>query len=137
MSDQHPTPVVLPPRRHRDGPARDPTQPTARSPPSRRAPCPAPERAVSVRPSPSGAQPTPSARSGRRRTAEITAVAVLAALLSSGGTIAAVRLFPDSAHALTASSAQLGRGTDSAPVTQADGAAPDWSPPRPRSPPAS
>jgi putative serine protease PepD len=77
---------------------------------------------------PSGAQATPSPRSGRRRTAEITAVAVLAALLSSGGTIAAVRLFPDSAQTPSAaSSAQLGRGTDSAPVTQANGEAPDWS----------
>ena len=77
---------------------------------------------------PSGAQATPSPRSGRRRTAEITAVAVLAALLSSGGTIAAVRLFPDTAQTPAAASAeQLGRGTDSAPVTQANGTAPDWS----------
>jgi putative serine protease PepD len=52
---------------------------------------------------------------------------VLAALLSSGGTVAAARLWPDDTQtSSTASSQQLGRGTDSAPVKQADGSAPDW-----------
>ncbi|NHA67938.1 S1C family serine protease [Phycicoccus flavus] len=66
-------------------------------------------------------------RSGRRRTAEITAVAVLAAILSSGGTIAAARLWDDTQTPSAASSStQLGRGTDPAPVQQADATAPNW-----------
>ncbi|MGB7818960.1 MAG: trypsin-like peptidase domain-containing protein [Ornithinibacter sp.] len=69
-----------------------------------------------------------SSSSGRRRTAELTAVAVLAALLSSGGTIAAARLWDgEAATPSAASSQQLGRGSDAAPVIQADGSAPDWS----------
>lgn len=66
--------------------------------------------------------------SGRRRTAELTAVAVLAAILSSGGTVAATRLFDDPQSPSTAqtSSTQSGRGTDPAPVAQADASAPNW-----------
>ncbi|WP_392544352.1 trypsin-like peptidase domain-containing protein [Oryzobacter telluris] len=77
---------------------------------------------------PTGPQGSPSPRSGRRRTAELTAVAVLAALLSSGGTVAAVRLFPEttSTPSTTSSSTPLGRGTDTAPVVQADASAPNW-----------
>jgi putative serine protease PepD len=52
---------------------------------------------------------------------------VLAALLSSGGTVAAVRLFPETSTPSTTSSQQLGRGTDTAPVAQADASAPNWS----------
>ena len=68
-----------------------------------------------------------SPRQGRRRTAEITTVAVLAALLSSGGTVAASRLWTDdTTTASTTSTSDLGR-TDAAPVSQADASAPDWS----------
>ncbi|WP_299445780.1 trypsin-like peptidase domain-containing protein [uncultured Phycicoccus sp.] len=77
---------------------------------------------------PSGPQGSPPSGSGRRRTAEITAVAVLAAVLSSGGTLAATRLWDDAQtpSAAQSSSTQLGRGTDQAPVQQADAANPDW-----------
>ncbi|MEO7071130.1 MAG: trypsin-like peptidase domain-containing protein [Nostocoides sp.] len=63
-----------------------------------------------------------------RRTAELTAVALLAALLASGGTYAATRM--DSTDALNPSIAQSssnpGRGTTSAPVVQANPQAPNW-----------
>ncbi len=75
---------------------------------------------------PTGPQGSPSPRPGRRRTAELTAVAVLAALLSSGGTVAAVRLFPQTSTPSTTSTATLGRGADAAPVVQADASAPNW-----------
>lgn len=76
---------------------------------------------------PTGPQGSPTPRSGRRRTAELTTVAVLAALLSSGGTVAAVRLFPESTSTpSTTSSTQLGRGADTAPVVQANSSAPNW-----------
>ena len=128
MSDQHPTPQWYAPRGGTaTAPYGTPTQSTAPIPTVPSSTVPPPPGGPFGPTVPSGAQPTPSARSGRRRTAEITAVAVLAALLSSGGTIAAVRLFPDSAQTPSAASAQLGRGTDSSPVTQADGTAPDWS----------
>ena len=126
MSDQPHPPVVAAPRGGTaTAPHGTPRSRPLRSPPSRRAPCPALERAVrSDGPVRRAAHPF---RVRRRRTAEITAVAG-GPPPPSGGTIAAVRLFPDSAQTPSAaSSAQLGRGTDSAPVTQADGAAPDWS----------
>ncbi|MGG5258188.1 S1C family serine protease [Phycicoccus avicenniae] len=70
---------------------------------------------------------TPPRASGRRRAAELTAVAVLAAVLSSGGTVAATRLLDDTQSPSSASSStQLGRGTDSAPVQQASASAPNW-----------
>ena len=131
MSDQHPTPQWYAPRGGTTTDTERPTGPRSTplpSPPSRRAPCPRPRAGRSVRRARPARRPPPSPRSGRRRTAEITAVAVLAALLSSGGTVAAVRLFPDTAQTPSAASAaQPGRGTDPAPVTQANGTAPDWS----------
>jgi putative serine protease PepD len=76
---------------------------------------------------PGGPQVPSGSRPGRRRTAEITSVAVLAALLSSGGTVAATRLWADDTQAAsTTSTSDLGR-TDVAPVSQADASAPDWS----------
>jgi putative serine protease PepD len=65
-------------------------------------------------------------RPGRRRTAEITTVAVLAALLSSGGTVAASRLWADEAQPSAAPASQQA-GTDAAPVSQSDPSSPDWS----------
>jgi putative serine protease PepD len=65
---------------------------------------------------------------GRRRIAELSAVASLAALLASGGTYAAAQLTSQDTQPPSAasSSATLGRGTDSAPVIQADAAVPNW-----------
>lgn len=131
MSDQHPTPQWYAPR---GGTATDtspygsPAQPTAAIPTVPSSTVPPPPGGPFGPTGPSGSQGSPAPRSGRRRTAELTAVAVLAALLSSGGTIAAARLFPvDAQSPSAASTSQLGRGTDSAPVVQADASAPDWS----------
>ncbi|PRY49111.1 putative serine protease PepD [Knoellia remsis] len=67
-------------------------------------------------------QPTP-----RRRRGELVAVAALAAVLASGGTFAAAQLTQDTQTSSTASpSSELGRGTQSAPVSQADPQNPNW-----------
>ncbi|XVX19649.1 S1C family serine protease [Actinomycetota bacterium] len=62
-----------------------------------------------------------------RRWAELLTVAGLTAALASGGTYAAVRAADDSStSSTTSSSSSLGRGADSAPVVQADGANTNW-----------
>ncbi len=125
MNEQHPTPQWYSPQGgtqtvpRPDGsygaPAHPQTPPTA----------PPPHGPLGPTGQPGSGSPSP--RSGRRRTAEITAVAVLAALLSSGGTLAAARLWNDTQTPSSASSsAQLGRGTDQGPVTQAAANAPNW-----------
>ncbi len=125
MTDQHPTPQWYTPQgstqtaqRPNGAPGQYPTQNSPSTPPPHGPLGP-------MGPSGSG---SPSPRPGRRRTAELTAVAVLAALLSSGGTIAAARLWDDTQTPSTAStsSTQLGRGTDQGPVTQADATNPNW-----------
>ncbi|MGL5908483.1 MAG: S1C family serine protease [Phycicoccus sp.] len=111
-------PVQTPPPAQTGGPAYSPYQ----SPP------PTPPHGPS---GPTGATGDlgPRPASGRRRTAELTAVAVLAAILSSGGTVAATPLWGTETQNPSAASSgsTLGRGADTAPVTQADGSAPDWS----------
>jgi putative serine protease PepD len=62
----------------------------------------------------------------RRRLTELTSVAVLAALLASGGTYAAVQLDDGSQPSSTASTSALGRGADTGPVVQADATNPNW-----------
>ncbi|HET9022709.1 MAG TPA: trypsin-like peptidase domain-containing protein [Ornithinibacter sp.] len=131
MSDQNPTPQWYSPR---GGTATDPAPqgtgpyPTAPIPTVPSSLAPAQPQGPFGPTGPSGSQGHPSPASGRRRTAELTAVAVLAALLSSGGTVAAARLWTDDAQSSSgaSSSQQLGRGTDTAPVKQANGSAPDW-----------
>ncbi|MDF2145543.1 trypsin-like peptidase domain-containing protein [Knoellia sp. p5-6-4] len=85
--------------------------------------------------SPAGPPPPASPREGAehaqpakpRRWAELTAVAALAAVLASGGTYAATQLDGGAQTSSTASSSSsLGRGTDQAPVQQADAANPNW-----------
>ena len=86
--------------------------------------------------SPAGPPPPASSRDGAepaqpakpRRWAELTAVAALAAVLASGGTYAATQLADESPQASSAasSSSSLGRGTDQAPVKQADPNNPSW-----------
>jgi putative serine protease PepD len=62
-----------------------------------------------------------------RRWVELTAVASLAALLASGGTYAVTQLDDGSQSSSAAnSSTSLGRGTDTAPVKQADASSPNW-----------
>ena len=131
MSEQHPTPQWYAPRGGTTtdpSPYGSPEQPTAPIPTVPSSIVPPPPGGPFGPTGPSGPQGSPAPRSGRRRTAELTAVAVLAALLSSGGTLAAARLFPADSQTPSAatSSTQLGRGTDSAPVVQANASAPDW-----------
>lgn len=74
-----------------------------------------------------GAEPAQPAKS--RRWAELTAVAALAAVLASGGTYAATQLGSEatqSSPAASAAASSLGRGTDTAPVDQADPNNPNW-----------
>jgi putative serine protease PepD len=84
---------------------------------------------------PAGPPPPASPREGAehaqpakpRRWAELTAVAALAAVLASGGTYAATQLDGSTQTSSTASSSSsLGRGTDEAPVKQADPNNPNW-----------
>ena len=82
---------------------------------------------------PAGPPPSAPPRDGaghaqpanRRRLTEMTAVALLAALLASGGTYAATQLDSQSSSAASSSSS-LGRGTDPGPVQQADPQDPNW-----------
>ena len=73
-----------------------------------------------------GAEPAQPAKS--RRWAELTAVAALAAVLASGGTYAANQLGSAATQSSSTASAapSLGRGTDTAPVDQADPNNPNW-----------
>ncbi|MGL4174881.1 MAG: S1C family serine protease [Dermatophilaceae bacterium] len=111
-------PSTPPPADPAGGPSYSPYQPSP----------PAPPYGPSGPTGPTG-DPAPRPASGRRRTAELTAVAVLAAILSSGGTVAAAQLWGTETQNPSAASSDstLGRGADTAPVTQADGSAPDWS----------
>ena len=126
MSDQHPTPQWYTPHGGTQAPPRPEGAYAHTAPIPSTSSTPAPPSGPFGPTGPSGSG-SPSPRSGRRRTAEITAVAVLAALLSSGGTIAAARLWDDTQTPSAASSStQLGRGTDQGPVTQADATNPNW-----------
>jgi putative serine protease PepD len=71
-----------------------------------------------------GAEPAQPAN--RHRWLELTAVAALAAVLASGGTYAASQLADTSQPISAANSATLGRGTNQAPVVQADPNNPNW-----------
>ncbi len=126
MTDQHPTPQWYTPQGGTQTAPRANGEPGPFGTPQNAPTTPPPHGPLGpTGPSGSG---SPSPRPGRRRTAELTAVAVLAALLSSGGTIAAARLWNDTQNPSTAStsSTQLGRGTDQGPVTQADATNPNW-----------
>lgn len=74
---------------------------------------------------PSNPQPQPRQR---RRTGELFAVAALTAALASGGTYAATQLgSQDTQNPSTASpSSSLGRGTQTAPVSQSNPQSPNW-----------
>ncbi len=75
-------------------------------------------------------QPAPQARApkpAKRGAGQLTAVAVLAALLASGGTVAATQYLDDASPsaATTSSTTQLGSNA-AAPVKQGSASAPDW-----------
>ncbi len=69
-----------------------------------------------------------SGLTNRRRIGELAAVALLAAVLASGGTYAATQLGSQGTQSPSAasSSSSLGRGTGATPVVQADPSAPNW-----------
>ncbi len=85
---------------------------------------------------PAGPPPPTSPRDGaahgqpanRRRWADVSAAALLAAVLASGGTYAATQLGSQDSpsSSTTSSSSSLGRGTDQGPVRQADANNPNW-----------
>jgi putative serine protease PepD len=75
-------------------------------------------------------QPVPQApapKPAKRGVGQLTAVAVLAALLASGGTVAAAHYWPlDTQAGTTSSTTPLGSNA-AAPVKQGNASAPDWS----------
>lgn len=78
-------------------------------------------------PPPTPAAPAPKAKNGKGGLAQMTAVAVLAAVLASGGTYAATRYAGDGTTASgTTVSAPAAVDNPPAPVAQADPSNPDW-----------
>ncbi len=126
MSEQHPTPQWYTPS---GGTTTAPRHEGAGAPNS---PIPA---GYGTTPPPMGplgplGQPAPQApapKPAKRGAGQLTAVAVLAALLASGGTVAATQYLDDntSAASTTSSATQLGSNA-SAPVKQGSASAPDW-----------
>ena len=122
MSEQNPTPQWYAPR---GGTATDPRPTDAFGQPT--TPVPVWPSTVQGPPTPPPARGPGSGQRPGRRVAELTTVAVLAALLASGGTVAADRLWSDAGQAATTgTSEQQARDTDAAPVVQADASAPNW-----------
>jgi putative serine protease PepD len=124
MTDQNPTPQWYAPR---GGTTTDPRpvgtfgQPTEPVPTWPPAP-PAPPGPPSV-----PAMTTPPAPKRGRRLAELTAVAVITGLIASGSALAVTGAYDGTDAATTTGTSQsLGRDTDTAPVIQADGSAPNW-----------
>ena len=78
-------------------------------------------------PGAAGQSPRPEPRQ-RRRVGELFAVAALTAALASGGTYAATQLGSQDTQTPSAasSSSSLGRGTQTAPVSQSDPQSPNW-----------
>jgi putative serine protease PepD len=129
MSDQNPTPQWYAPRGGSTtdaGPFGASPQQTAPIPTYQSSTVPPSFGGPSGPTGPSSAAGSPAPRSGRRRTAELATVAVLAAVLSSGGTIAAAQLFPVDDEAAGTSTSQPARQGDAAPVSQSNASAPDW-----------
>jgi putative serine protease PepD len=124
MSEQHPTPqwftpsggTTTAPRHDAAGAPTSPMPYTSSTPPPPMGPV-----------GPLGQPlPQPEPKPARRRGAgQLTAVAVLAALLASGGTAAAGHYWPQDAATTTASTTALGSNA-AAPVKQGTASAPDW-----------
>ncbi|MDT0213164.1 trypsin-like peptidase domain-containing protein [Rothia sp. ARF10] len=74
------------------------------------------------------AQSQPPTPPRRRRMGELVTVAALTAALASGGTYAATQLGSQDAQSSStaSSSSSLGRGTQTAPVSQSDPQSPNW-----------
>ena len=125
MSDQHPTPQWFTPSggtttapRHDAAAPTTPIPVTSTTPPPPMGP---------LGPLGQGAPQAPAPKPSGRGAGQLTAVAVLAALLASGGTAAATHYWPEatSSTASTSSTTQLG-STAGAPVKQGSATAPDW-----------
>ncbi|WP_252974537.1 hypothetical protein [Janibacter melonis] len=103
-------------------PRPDETQPFGahQTPPERRELPAAPPAAVGTLP-----PQQPRRRGGLRRVGELSAVAVLAAALASGGTFAATTLADGDQGTTTSASSQLPQSSV-VPVTDAQKSAPDW-----------
>ena len=124
MSEQHPTPqwftpsggTTTAPRYEGAGAPTTPMPYTSSTPPPPMGPV-----------GPLGQPvPQPAPKPAKRRGAgQLTAVAVLAALLASGGTAAATHYWPQDAATTTASTTALGSNA-AAPVKQGSASAPDW-----------
>ncbi len=124
MSEQHPTPqwftpsggTTTAPRHEGAGAPTTPMPYTSSTPPPPMGPV-----------GPLGQPvPQPAPKPAKRRGAgQLTAVAVLAALLASGGTAAATHYWPQDAATTTASTTALGSNA-AAPVKQGSASAPDW-----------
>jgi putative serine protease PepD len=71
-------------------------------------------------------QPAPQPPAKRRGAGQLTAVAVLAALLASGGTVAAAHYWPAESQGTAASSSTTLGNSAAAPVKQGSASAPDW-----------
>ena len=124
MTDQNPTPQWYAPRGGTTTDPRpvgtfgQPTEPVPTWPPAPPAP-----PGNSMMP----AMTTPPAPRRGRRLAELTAVAVITGLIASGSTLAITGAYNGTDAATTTGTSQsLGRDTDTAPVIQADGSAPNW-----------
>jgi putative serine protease PepD len=126
MSDQHPTPqwytptggTTTAPRHEGVGAPTSPVPVTSATPPPPMGPF-----GPLGQPVPQPPAPKPA----KRGAGQLTAVAVLAALLASGGTAAAAHYWPADTQtaAGSSSSTQLGSNA-SVPVKQGTAAAPDW-----------
>ncbi|GAA4392157.1 hypothetical protein GCM10023153_10880 [Ornithinibacter aureus] len=124
MTDQNPTPQWYAPRGGTTTDPRpvgtfgQPTEPVPTWPPAPPAP-PGPPSVPAIT--------TPPAPKRGRRLAELTAVAVITGLIASGSTLAVTGAYDGTDAATTTGTSQsLGRDTDTAPVIQADGSAPNW-----------
>ncbi len=126
MSEQHPTPQWYTPSggtttapRHEGAGA-----PTSQIPTGYGA---TPPPAGPLGPLGQPAIPAPAPKPAKRGAGQLTAVAVLAAVLASGGTVAATQYLDNETSAATTSSSATQLGSNaSAPVKQGSASAPDW-----------
>ena len=126
MSDQHPTPqwytptggTTTAPRHEGLGTPTSPVPGTSATPPPPMGPF-----GPLGQPVPQPPAPKPA----KRGAGQLTAVAVLAALLASGGTAAAAHYWPADTQGTTGSSSTTQLGSNaSVPVKQGTASAPDW-----------
>jgi len=124
MSEQHPTPQWFTPSGTTTVPRHEGAGAPTTQPPVGHGATPPPMGPFGPLGQPAPQAPAP--KPARRGIGQLTAVAVLAAVLASGGTAAAGNYWPaDTDAAATTSSTTLGSNA-SAPVRQGTASAPDW-----------